>query len=248
MQAIQNKAQAATPAERLQAARKAALEGVYSLAAELSREVLTEHPHALLALRLLAWSEMELEEGTPEETFRACLEVDAEDAVAEVGLALTAERRKDDAEARLHLLRAYELDPTLEGLADQLRRLGADLPDGPLVDGMRKLRAGDLGAAATAFRMAAVMHRPDLAARLALATAIWPLGGRDQVENICSDVLTTHPNCLKALLYLLALAVERRRTLQVRELLQRVMDVDPGLLLSRDILDRIGMAERVFGR
>ncbi len=234
-------------AEQLRAARVEAMAGRYQQAAELSRAAVANHPNALLALRILAWAELELGQPTARDRFEACLRIDPEDAIAEVGLGILAEAQSRVDEARQHFARAFELDPTDEHVRAQLGRLGGELPTSQRIEGLHAARAGDLAGAATCLREASASDPPDPAARLALATVIWQLGAREQIENICQDVLATDPHCLKAQLYLLALAVDRKRSLQIRDLQARVGALDPGGMLSADLLAPIDMAERALG-
>ncbi|MBI3978055.1 MAG: hypothetical protein HY331_07715 [Chloroflexi bacterium] len=235
------------PADLLKAARSEALAGHHPRAAELSRAVLAAYPHALVALRVLGWAELEMAQPTARARFRACLLIDPEDALSEVGLGIADEGEGRFREARQHFARAYELDPGNEQIRTELQRIGGSVPSSRLVDGMRAIQAGEFAEAASHLRTASAIVPPDPAARTALVTAIWQLGGRQQVENVCRDLLTTHPNCLKALLYLLALELDLRRQLRVRDFQTRVAALDPGGILSRPLLAQTGMAEQVFG-
>lgn len=236
-----------TVVDLLRSARTEALRGQFQRAAELSRTVLVTHPQALLALRILAWSDLELAQQTAAERFEACLAVDPEDAIAEVGLGLVEETAGRDREALAHFTRAYSLDPTLERTTREIERLGGALPTSHTVTGMRALREGDLAVAANELRKASALKPPDPAVRLALALAIWQLGGRQQIENICVDILSTHPNCLKALLLLLVVASEWKRSLQMRDYLARIVALDPGALVAGNMIQQTGLADRVIG-
>lgn len=233
--------------EQLTAARDAARQGDFAEARGTASEILASNPHCLLALRLQGWAELELGLEEALATFRACAAIDPLDPLAEVGMALVEEDRAQLAEALRHFVRAYELDAADQRIRVEIRRLGAELPETRLADGLSLLCEGSYERAIEALRAAAAAAPDDPAARLGLARALWSVGAREQVTNLCTSILATLPNCLEALIYLVAAELAQGRTLRTRELLARLDAVDPGHVFSERLLEETGVSRAVQG-
>src|SRR5579864_8316926 len=89
-------------------ARRAAFERRFADAAAHASSVLDRLPTCLLALRVLAWAQLELDEDGARETFQRCAEYDPEDALAHVGLAIWHQQRGDNETAVSEWVRAWE--------------------------------------------------------------------------------------------------------------------------------------------
>ncbi|MBI3964672.1 MAG: hypothetical protein HY329_03470 [Chloroflexi bacterium] len=226
--------------EILRSARQAALSNRFDTAAGLCRRVLATYPNCLIALRILAWTELEGGQDTARDRFGTCSLLDPEDPLASVGQGVLHELQGRSDRALEHFVRAYELDPSDDRIAAEIVRLGGTAPQTHLAEAMRRLAKGDNAGAADHLRAASASNQSDPASCLALARAIWPLGGRTQVNNLVITVLGLSPNCLKAILYQLAVEVDGRRMLRARELVGRAAEIDPGFLLSRQYLGELG--------
>ena len=223
-------------AKDLAAARDAVLARQFAEAADLARAVLADAPNCLAALRVLAWAQLSLGDEGAMETFGVCARLDPEDPLAEIGRGIGLERVGRTDEAVRAFVRAWELEPLDQQIRREVVRLGGDLPDSFLADGIQALHAGQPDAATGSLRQAAAADPQDAAALLALATALWRLGGKQQAYNLATTVLASNPQCVKAILYVLAVEAESGRQLRTRELIARAEQVDPGLDLFAEVV------------
>lgn len=228
-------------AEQLQEARRAAEDQQFEEATSLAREVLKTHPSSLLALRLLGWSQLSLGDEGALDNFQTCAQIDPEDALAQVGQAICYEQRGEQQEAVSRFKQAWELDPNDQRIRREIGRLGGELTDSPLAEGIALLQAGRYDAATTPLRAAAAARPDDVVAPLSLATALWRLGGKQPAYNLASSALSAYPQCVKALLMVVAVETGGGRLLRTRELMARVEQVDPGLLLYGDLAGEFGV-------
>lgn len=228
-------------ATQIAEARAAALDQRFPEAATAARRVVDTNPTCLPALRALAWAQVETGDRAASESFQTCATLDPEDAYAEVGLAMCLERQGERPRALERLIRAWELEPDDQKIRKEVVRLGGEFPDSPLADGIALLRAGRDDPAITPLRQAAAATPPDVAASLALATALWRVGGRQQAYNLASIVLGTHPHAVKAILFVVAVEASSGRLLRTRELLARAEQVDPGFTLYGDLVQETGL-------
>src|ERR671934_8028 len=95
-----------------------------------------------IALRILAWAQLELDDDEALATFERCAAYDPEDALAHVGQAIWYQQRRDDAAARRHWQRAWELDPDNQAIRRALVKLSGELPESPLAEAIALLRSG----------------------------------------------------------------------------------------------------------
>ena len=92
-------------------ARGAAFEHRFEDAAALASRALKSMPTCLVALRILAWSQLELDADEALATFEKCAAYDPEDALAYVGQAIWYQKHRDNDSAVSQWVRAWELDP-----------------------------------------------------------------------------------------------------------------------------------------
>src|SRR5215208_3611678 len=95
----------------LAGARRAALDHHFEDAARLASAVLERMPACLVALRVLAWAQLELDDDAALGTFERCAALDPEDALAYVGQAIWHQQRHANDTASALWVRAWELDP-----------------------------------------------------------------------------------------------------------------------------------------
>lgn len=229
-------------AETLASAREAAMQQRFEQAADLARSALHACQSCLLAHRILAWAQLRLGDDGALTSFQQCAQLDPEDALAEVGQAMCHEAQGAPDVAVAHFLRAWELDPQDQRIRKEVVRLGEDFPDSPLADGIAALNAGRADAAVGPLRQAAANNPNDLAAPLALATALWRVDGKQQAHNLASTVLAVRPYNVKALLYVLAVEADSGHLLRTRELAARAEQVDPDLTLHAHLVKETGLA------
>lgn len=220
-------------------ARTAALEGRFDAAAELATRVLADAPNCLPALRILAWAQLELGDDRAPTTFEACLAVDAEDALAHVGLAIWYQQRQDESLAREAWVRAWQLDPHNQDIRRALVKLSGELPDSALVEAMALLR-NERFDEADALLQRATDEQP-WAVALARLDALWGMGEYRRVGELAASVRANQPFSVKAVLYHAALEERAGRTLRSRELLARAEAADPGLVLFDQLVRRVGL-------
>jgi tetratricopeptide (TPR) repeat protein len=233
--------------DRLIAARDAARQGRFEEARTLASEVLAAQPNALVALRTRAWAELELGLQAAQASFQACRTADPLDPLAEIGLGLMAASEGDEPTALQHFCRAYELGANEQRERLEIKRLGGELPETRLAEGIALIQEGQNENAAELLRAASAAAPNDAAPKVALAHALWHVGAREQVTNLCGSVISAYPNCLEALIYTMAAELAMGRTLRTREMLSRVEAVDPGHLLSAELLEETGVSRAIQG-
>jgi tetratricopeptide (TPR) repeat protein len=216
-------------------ARSAAVEHRFDEATRLAHQVLTRTPSCLVALRVLAWAQLELGDERALATFERCAELDPEDARAEVGQAIWHQQQGHEAEAVAHWVRAWELDPHDQPIRRALARLTGELPESLLAEGTGLLRVGRWDEAAEVLRQVRSLEHSTLAASLGLITAWRALGAHGQADDLAIAVHNMAPTCIKGLLYVAAIEDAEGRTLRGRELLARAEQADPGLVLFGDL-------------
>src|SRR5437764_6574793 len=92
-------------------ARRAAFEHRFADAAANASAALDHLPTCLVALRILAWAQLELDQDAAVETFQTCSEYDPEDPIAHVGQAIWYQQRSRNDAAIGEWVLAWELDP-----------------------------------------------------------------------------------------------------------------------------------------
>jgi tetratricopeptide (TPR) repeat protein len=222
-------------------ARKAACEHRYEEAARCAREVLARLPTCLVALRILAWAQLELDDPSAVATFQRCVEHDPEDALAHVGQAVWHQQHDRDDIAVAEWTRAWELDPHNQAVRRGLARLTGELPDSALADAISLLRTGRHDEAVAALRDVRSRSNRDIAVDVSLIGALWTTGAERDAFELAIDVLHRSPRSVKAALYVAALEDRAGRTLRSREVIARAEQVDPGLTLFADVVRQVGL-------
>jgi Flp pilus assembly protein TadD len=222
-------------------ARSAAFDGRFEDAARCARQVLERLPTCLAALRILAWSQLELEDDGVLATFGRCLELDPEDALAHVGQAIWHQQHDEMELAATEWTRAWELDPHNQSVRRGLARLTGELPDSAFADAIALLRTGSTDDAAAALKHLRTQGAEDPAVAAALISALWRTGSQREAFELAVTVNNRYPRCVKAALFVAALEDRAGRTLRCREAIARAEQVDPGLTLFADVVRQVGL-------
>jgi len=224
-------------------ARGAAFEHRFDQAARLAGRVLDRLPTCLAALRILGWAQLELDvddEPTALLTFRQCVALDPEDALAYVGQAIWHQQRHDLESAIRMWVHAWELDPDKQAIRRALVKLTGELPESMLADAIGLMRNHREDDAADLLRQLR-RERTDAAVALKLISALWANGAQREAFDLARAVHTSHPQSVKAALYVAALEDRAGRTLRSREAISRAEQVDPGLTLFADVVRQVGL-------
>ena len=224
-------------------ARGAAFEHRFDQAARLASGVLDRLPTCLAALRILAWAQLELDaddEPTARNTFQLCVAIDPEDPFAYVGQAIWYQQRRDNQSAIRLWIQAWELDPQNQAIRRALVKLTGELPESTLAETLGLLRAHREDDAADLLRQLR-RERTDSAVALKLITALWASGAQREAFDVAVAVHASHPQSVKAALYVAALEDRAGRTLRSREAIARAEQVDPGLTLFADLVRQVGL-------
>lgn len=169
--------------------------------------LLRHFPRYLQAYCLLA--EAALDQGITDdagEVLRRVLSADPESFVAHTGLSLVYSEQGSLDEALWHMLRAFELEPGMREIREQLRQLYQQR-DGQVPNRLELNRAAlartylrdglhDRAAKEFAAELAGQPDRLDL--RVALAEAQWHAGQRVQAVQSAQAILQALPYCIKA--------------------------------------------------
>jgi tetratricopeptide (TPR) repeat protein len=206
--------------------------------------VLERQPASLPALRLLAWSQLELEDDQSLTTFERCAAFDPEDALAYVGMAIWYQQRRQLDAAVRNWVRAWELDPQNQAIRRVLVKLTGELPESALADAIGLLRASREDESAEILRHLR-KERDDTAVELVLMAALWASGAYREAFDVAVAVHAGHPESVKAALYVAALEDRAGRTLRTREAIARAEQVDPGLKLFADVVREVGLQPAV---
>ena len=221
-------------------ARKAALDGQFEDAAAYATAVLQRLPSSLVALRILAWAQLELNEEAALQTFELCSECDPEDALAHVGQAIWYQQRGETDSATREWVSAWELDPDNQAIRRGLVRLTGELPESSFADAIVLLRDGRYDEAREALKRVRA-ERKDVAVDMALLSAMWNTRLQREAVEPAMNVLAQHPRNVKAALYVAALEDRAGRTLRSREAIARAEQADPGLVLFADVVQQVGL-------
>jgi tetratricopeptide (TPR) repeat protein len=223
-------------------ARAAALEHRFDEAAQVAQRVLGALPSCLIALRTLAWSQLELGDERALETFVQCAAFDPEDALAYVGQAIWYQQRHQAQAATERWTRAWELDPHNQEIRRALVKLTGELPESPLAEAIGLLRSGREDEAAELLRrLRQTQPRRDVLVDLALLEASSALGLQREAFELAREVFAAAPQCVKAALYMAAVEDRAGRTLRSREAIARAEQVDPGLTVFADTVRQVGL-------
>ncbi|HEX8968336.1 MAG TPA: tetratricopeptide repeat protein, partial [Chloroflexota bacterium] len=216
-------------------ARRAAFEHRFHDAARYASEALDRLPTCLAALRVLAWSQLELDDDAALATFEACTAYDPEDALAHVGQAIWYQQRGDNEAAIREWVRAWELDPHNQSIRRGLVKLTRELPESVRADAISLLRDGHDDEAVEALKRLRAQHAdPEVA--LSLLSALWSSGAQREAFDLAMHIHASHPRSVKAALFVAAFEDRAGRTLRSREAIARAEQIDPGLTLFTDVV------------
>src|SRR5207237_7771588 len=109
-------------------------------------------PTCLVALRILACTQLELDDDAALLTFQTCSEYDPEDPIAHVGQAIWYQQRGQNDAAIGEWVRAWELDPHNQSIRRGLVKLTGELPESGFADAVSLLRRGHEDEAAETLR------------------------------------------------------------------------------------------------
>src|ERR1700674_1485288 len=219
---------------------RAAFAHRFDQAAAQAISVLDRQPTCLAALRLLAWGQLELDDDQSLSTFERCAAFDPEDALAYVGQAIWYQQRRQVDTAIRHWVRAWELDPQNQAIRRVLVKLTGELPESALADAVGLLRASREDEAAEILRQLR-RERDDTTVDLVLIAALWASGAQREAFDVAVAVHASHPQSVKAALYVAALEARAGRTLRTREAIARAAQVDPGLTLFANVVRQVGL-------
>ena len=220
--------------EVIQRAQVALEQGDYLLAVAACNHALEAYPTCLSAHRALG--EALLEQGEVDravEHFERTLRIDPLNLVARLGLGVAAEERNDPQTAYAHYTNAWDLNPALDQLRDELARLrmalGLDRRLHPTRAGLASiyLRGGQLGRAAAEWRAVLAAEPDGDRAPVALAEVLWRQSDDAGAAAACHEALRRTPENARALA-LLAEIEHRRQAPTAGETLERYQALDPG--------------------
>ena len=217
-------------------ARKWIESHAYEQAIAICRHVLKRYPKHVEAYRLLGEACLEkgeLAEAT--DVFQRLLSADPENFVAYAGLGVIYEERQQLAEAIWHMERAFELVPNNEEIRNALRRLyGRRDGTEPTRIKLNRValarlysRGGQYRQAIDEFNRTLELEPGRMDIKVSLLETLWRDGRREQAAELARDILRISPDCLKAILLLGTIQIEKGRTEEGRALLAQARTVDP---------------------
>ena len=223
--------------------------GDYRLAVAASSHVLETFPSCLTAHRMLG--EAHLEQGqtdTAIDHFNRAIAIDPLNVVARLGLGVAAEENKAMEDAYSAYLHAWEINPALDQVRDELVRLRGLLGGNDRLHPTRAglagiyIRGGQFGRAAAEWRSVLAAEPDNRRARTSLAEILWRSGDEAGALTACREVLRDSPENARAL-GIVADIETRRGAAEAADYVDRFQFVDPAgeilALLSewRDDLD-----------
>ena len=225
----------------IQRAQQALDSGEYQIVASACRHALATYPTCLGAHRLLGEASLEQGQlGEAVEQFAAALTLDPLDVVSSLGLGVAAEESGDVETAYSFYLQAWELNPALDQLRDELLRLGQKLGHEARLHRSRSglastyARNGQLNRAAAEWRAVIAAEPDNSRARMALAEVLWRQGEDTAAATIGRELLAQEPDTARALAILAD--IEHRRALpEAAATAARYRSLDPGGELLSDL-------------
>ncbi len=211
----------------------------YADAIAICRHILKRYPRHIRTYQILG--EACLESGDIEEAmdiFKRLLEnADPENLSAYAGLGVAYQEKGQLAEAIWYMERAFELAPNNEATRTPLRLLYAQR-DGKEPDRIRHSKAalarlyargGQYRQAIEAFRrlLETEEHRNRLDLKVSLAETLWRDGRREQAMELAREILQAAPDCLKAILLLGEITIEKGRPEEGKAILTQTRWLDP---------------------
>jgi Flp pilus assembly protein TadD len=223
--------------------------GDYRLAAAACSHVLEAYPSCLTAHRMLGEAHLEQgQTGAAIDHFNRAIDIDPLNVVSRLGLGVAAEENKAMGDAYAAYLHAWEINPALDQVRDELVRLrgllGGDERLHPTRPGLAGIfiRGGQFGRAAAEWRAVLQTEPENQRAGTSLAEVLWRSGDDAGAAAACRTVLRDQPESARCL-GILAEIETRRSSAAAAELVERYQFVDPtGEILAllsewRDDLD-----------
>ncbi len=215
--------------------RAATAEGDYSRALSLVQRICRHFPEDYETAALLG--QIHLEQGRLQmarDAYRKVLEADPEDVLARWALATIAEEEGDLDTALEQLERAFNIDSSNRGLAEEITRLHSQRSHSHPTDpsglehalGRQLMALGQHEEAVAQFEVA-IRSTSAEEVVLGLAHALWLAGRPKQSEEVARRIISEHPNCVKALA-LVAGAAFSRGDEEAISLLTRAAALNPG--------------------
>jgi len=220
-------------------ARELISQRAYDEAIAVCRHILKRYPTHLKTYQVLG--EACLEKGDlaeAENVFKRLLgQADPENFVAYAGLGFIREEQGQYDEAIWYMERAFELAPNREEVRHALRRL-YEKRDGvePTRIKLNKAALARLYSRGGQYRQAIEEFQTLLAAegnqdrmdlKLSLAEMLWRDGHREQAAEMLEQVLRVCPSCLKALLILGSIQLEKGQREEGQAILAETRRLDP---------------------
>ena len=231
--------------EYLDEARERISAGAYEEAIAICRHILERYPKHIKTYQILG--EACLEKGDFEEAtdiFKRLLEhADPENFVAHAGLGILSEEKGQIAEAIWYIERAFEMASNNEEVRSALRGLyGKRDGTEPTRIKLNKAALARLYARGGQYRQAIEGFRgllepePDrLDLKVALAETLWRDGRREQAAETAREILQTSPDCLRAILLLGMIQIEKGRDDTGWAILANARSLDPENEAAQDL-------------
>ena len=211
----------------------------YDDAIAICRHILQRYPKHIRAFQILG--EACLEKGDLQEAIdifsRLLNHADPENFVAYAGLGVANEEQGRIAEATWYMERAFELASSNEDIRNALRRLyGKRDGTEPTRIKLNKMALARLYARGGQYRQAIeefrqLLESDDNAGRtdikLSLAETLFRDGRREQAAELLREILQGSPDCLKGILLLGMIYMEKGRVEEGRAILERARSLDP---------------------
>ncbi|MBA3336092.1 MAG: tetratricopeptide repeat protein, partial [Chloroflexia bacterium] len=214
-------------------AQEAMDRGEYRLVVASCSHALETYPTCVSLHRMLGEAHLEQGETEPAiEHFERVLSLDPLNVYVRLGLGVAFEERSDPRGAYTHYLHAWELNPALDQLRDELLRLrtvlGASGCLHPTRAGLAAIyaRGGRLSRAAAEWRAVLATDGENSWARMALAEVLWRQGDDAGAATACLAGLRDAPENVRALA-ILAEIERRKQGLNARTYTDQYRAIDP---------------------
>ena len=211
----------------------------YGEAIAICRHILKRYPRHVRTYQILG--EACLENGELTEAIdifkRLLANADPENLTAYAGLGVIYQEQGQLAEAIWYMERAFELAPNNEETRNTLRLLYLQR-DGAEPDRIRHTKAalarlyargGQYRQAIEEFRrlLEAEEHRGRMDLKVSLAETLWRDSRREQAAELTREILQAAPDCLKAILLLGKITIEKGRHEEGNAILDQTRGLDP---------------------
>ncbi len=226
-------------------AKEALEHGDSERAIAMCQHIVRYYPRCVEAYRLLG--EAYLERGgtvTADKLFSYVVQADPQNVLAHIGRAIIREERGDIDAAINEFERAFEIDPAISELREELLRLytsrfgseGAKIRTSRV--GLAHLYARDyLFPQAINEYHDILRSEPRLDVRVALAVTLWRAGNDAAAADLCNAILQQVPNNLQANLILGQIWLTQGQRDDALALFRRAMDLDPDNTLARSLFE-----------